>query len=95
MLKLLQRLFGNKKDKDAKELQPWVTKILAEYVKLPKISDDDLRAKSDDFRKRIQDHIKDISEEIAAKKEAGRNHRRSCGFGTHVRRSGEASEKAQ
>ncbi|HEX2899120.1 MAG TPA: preprotein translocase subunit SecA [Bacteroidia bacterium] len=68
MLKLLQKLFGNKKDKDAKELQPYVTKILAEYVKLRNISDDELRNRSDVFRQRIQNHIKDISAEIAAKK---------------------------
>jgi preprotein translocase subunit SecA len=68
MLKLLQKLFGNKKEKDVKELQPYVTKVLAEYVKLRNISDDDLRARSDDFRQRIKNHIKDVTAEIAAKK---------------------------
>ncbi len=68
MLKLLQKLFGNKHDKDAKELRPYVTKILAEYVKLRNISDDELRARSDVFRQRIQNHIKEVSAEIAAKK---------------------------
>ena len=68
MLKLLQRLFGNKKEKDIKELQPYVGKILAEYNKLQKISDDDLRGRSDTFRDRIQKHIKTISDEMAAKK---------------------------
>ncbi|MBK9450598.1 MAG: preprotein translocase subunit SecA [Bacteroidetes bacterium] len=68
MLKLLQKLFGNKQDKDAKELRPYVTKILAEYVKLRNISDDELRGRSDIFRQRIQNHIKEVSAEIAAKK---------------------------
>ncbi len=69
MLKqLLQKIFGNKKEKDIKELQPYVTKILAEYAKLRNISDDDLRGRSDVFRDRIQKHIKAISDEIAAKK---------------------------
>ncbi|MFN8393240.1 MAG: preprotein translocase subunit SecA [Bacteroidia bacterium] len=68
MLKLLQKLFGNKQDKDVKELQPYVTKITAEYAKLRNLSDDELRARSDNFRQRIQAHIKDITAEIAAKK---------------------------
>ncbi len=68
MLKLLQRLFGNKKEKDIKELQPYVTKVLAEYGKLRNISDDNLRDRSDVFRERIQKHISAISAEMAAKK---------------------------
>lgn len=68
MLKLLQKLFGNKKEKDIKELQPYVTKILAEYGKLRNISDDELRARSDVFRERIQTQIKGIAAEIVAKK---------------------------
>jgi preprotein translocase subunit SecA len=68
MLKLLQKLFGNKKEKDIKELQPYVGKINAEFVKLQTISDDELRAKSDKFRARIHEHIKALSAEIVAKK---------------------------
>lgn len=68
MLKLIQKLFGNKKEKDIKELQPWVAKINAEYAKLRNISDDELRGLSDKFRARIQEHIKSISEEMVAKR---------------------------
>ena len=49
-------------------MQPYVTKILTEYGKLRNISDDDLRARSDVFRQRIQNHIKAIQGEIGAKK---------------------------
>ena len=68
MLKLISKLFGNKKAKDLKELKPYVGLINAEYAKLTNISDDELRARTDTFRKRIQAYIKDINAEIEAKK---------------------------
>jgi preprotein translocase subunit SecA len=68
MLKLLAKLFGDKKEKDIKELRPYVDKINAEYVKLPNISDDELRAKTQVLRERIREHLKDIVAEIAAKR---------------------------
>jgi preprotein translocase subunit SecA len=68
MLKLISKLFGDKKEKDAKELRPYVTKINAEFAKLKDISDDELRAKSDEFRKRIKDYVQDMNDQIAAKK---------------------------
>lgn len=68
MLKLLAKLFGDKKEKDIKELRPYVDKINAEYTKLPQLSDDALRAKTLVLRERIQEHLKDIVAEIAAKR---------------------------
>ncbi|MEM6273394.1 MAG: preprotein translocase subunit SecA [Bacteroidota bacterium] len=67
MLKLISKLFGDKKEKDIKELRPYVGKVNAEYAKLNNISDDELRAKSDEFRQRIQDYVKDLNDQIKAK----------------------------
>lgn len=69
MLKLIAKLFGNKKEADIKELRPYVGKINAEFEKLPSLTDDQLREKSTEFRKRIQEYIADISSEMQAKKD--------------------------
>jgi preprotein translocase subunit SecA len=68
MLKLLAKLFGDKKEKDIRELRPYVDKINAEYVKLPNIPDEELRAKTQALRTRIKEHLQDIVAEIAAKR---------------------------
>jgi len=63
------QLFGSKTDKDVKGLQPWVEKINAVYVTLDKLSNDELRAKTDEFRDRIQDHLSEIDSEIESLKD--------------------------
>lgn len=68
MLKLIAKLFGDKKAKDLKTLNPYVGKINAEYVKLSNISDDELREKTNALRKQIQDYVADIAAEIDSKK---------------------------
>jgi preprotein translocase subunit SecA len=40
----IQKFFGSKSERDIKEVQPYVTKILEEYDKLQYISNDELRA---------------------------------------------------
>ncbi len=68
MLKYIAKLFGDKQGRDLKELQPYVVKINAEYDKLRVVSDDELRGKSVELRKRIQDYVADITAEIESKK---------------------------
>lgn len=68
MLKLIGKLFGNKKDRDIKELRPYAATVNAEWVKLKNLSDDEIRAKSASIRARIKEHINDISAQIDAKK---------------------------
>ena len=53
--KNVSKLFGTKSDRDLKEIQPLVDKILVEFPKLATISNDQLRAKTIDFKKRIVD----------------------------------------
>lgn len=66
---LAGKLFGSKADRDIKEVMPLVEKIKVEFPKLASLSNDQLRAKSDDFRKRIQDFLKTENDEIAAIRE--------------------------
>ena len=62
---LLSKIFGKKSDKDVALINPIVEEILAEYAKLNSISNDQLRAKTAEFRQAIQDHISPEVTEIA------------------------------
>ena len=56
MKNLIQSIFGSKKDRDVKQLWPYVSAINEEYDKITSLSDDDLRAASQDIRQRTE-HI--------------------------------------
>ena len=66
---LAGKIFGSKADRDIKEVMPLVEKIKIEFPKLASLSHDQLRAKSDDFRKRILDFLKTENDEIASIRE--------------------------
>jgi preprotein translocase subunit SecA len=62
--KVLKSFLGSKSDRDLKELLPYVEKINTEFAKLSGLSNDELRAKTDTFRTRIQTHITDVEQEL-------------------------------
>ncbi len=49
------KLFGNKQTRDIKEIQPWVEKIKSTYPKYEKLSNDGLRAATQEIRKKVRD----------------------------------------
>ena len=51
----LSKVFGNKSTRDMKEIQPWVEKVKAAYPDIAKLSNDDLRAKTQELKKYIYD----------------------------------------
>ncbi len=61
---LVKSIFGNKSDRDYKEMQPVVQQINVEYEKLKSLSHDQLRAKTAEFKARIAEHLNDIDAEI-------------------------------
>ncbi len=63
MLQVLRKLFGSKHEKDVRALLPTVEEINAHYESLHDLSDDELRAKTDEFRGRIQEAIKDVEQQ--------------------------------
>ena len=73
LLNIISKLFGNKYDKDVKEITPIITQINAEYSKLSTLSNDALRAKTSDFKKEIADFIASDKENIAALKKQANN----------------------
>ncbi len=58
-------MFGTKHDKDVKLLRPIVDEINAEFEKLSGLSDEELRAKTDEFKQFIIDQIASLTQEEA------------------------------
>ena len=48
------KLFGNKATRDMKEIKPWVDKVKAIYPEISKLSNDELRARTEDLKKYIK-----------------------------------------
>ncbi|MFW0715666.1 preprotein translocase subunit SecA [Pedobacter sp. N23S346] len=68
MLGFLAKVFGSKSDRDIKAIQPLVVKINEEYAKLSSISNDELRAKTIEFKGRISAFLTEIDGKISALK---------------------------
>jgi preprotein translocase subunit SecA len=63
---LLGKIFGTKNEREVKRLMPRVTAINALEPDIRKLSDDQLRAKTEEFRRRIQDRLARIADEPEA-----------------------------
>ena len=48
------KLFGNKATRDMKEIKPWVDKVKAVYPEISKLSNDELRARTEELKKYIK-----------------------------------------
>jgi preprotein translocase subunit SecA len=66
MLQALKKIFGSKHERDVKALLPMVEEINGHFEEYQKLSDDELRAKTVEFRERISEAIKETEERIAA-----------------------------
>ncbi|MCU0450712.1 MAG: preprotein translocase subunit SecA [Bernardetiaceae bacterium] len=66
LTKGLAKVFGTKSQRDLKHIEPLVKQINAEYAKLRSLSDDQLRAKTADFKAFIAQQLKDLDDQIAA-----------------------------
>ncbi len=64
MLTFLKKFFGTKSEKDIKLIQPQVDQILEIYPTLAKLTNDELRAKVDALKQKIQDAIKPEQQQI-------------------------------
>jgi preprotein translocase subunit SecA len=68
MLGVLKKMFPSKHEKDVRALRPLVEEINALYEEYGKLSDEELRAKTVEFRSRIQEALKETEETLAAKR---------------------------
>ena len=61
----ISKLFGNKASRDMREIQPWVNKVKAEYPRISKLSNDELRAASAALKEKIQGSAAELRARIA------------------------------
>ena len=64
--KVIAKVFGTKNDREIKRLMPRVQVINAFEPEMQKLSDEQLRPKTEEFRKRIQERIARIPDEPEA-----------------------------
>src|SRR5208283_1512317 len=69
MLSFLSKIFPSKSDKDIKRILPIVEEINGYSEHLQQLSDDELKGKTQEFRKRIAEATLEIEQEIASAKE--------------------------
>ncbi|MEG2574361.1 MAG: preprotein translocase subunit SecA, partial [Bacteroides sp.] len=67
---ILSSIFGNKSTRDMKEFQPWVEKIKAAYPDIAKLSNDELRRKTEELKKFIFDSAAEERAKIAELKDS-------------------------
>ena len=69
MLNIVKKLFGGKHEKNLKLLWPVVEEINQEYEKLKQLSDDELRAKTQEFKDKINEFTAETKKQIDELKE--------------------------
>ncbi|MBM4168405.1 MAG: preprotein translocase subunit SecA [Ignavibacteria bacterium] len=70
MLQFLKRIFGSKHERDVRQLEPTVELINQYYAQLSTLSAEELRAKTDEFRERINAQTADLTGEIRSLKQS-------------------------
>ncbi len=66
MANFLSKLFGTKADRDLKEVQPLLNATLKVYPEIQKLSNDELRAKTLEFKERIRKAVETEEDELAS-----------------------------
>ena len=65
MANFLAKLFGTKYDRDLKQLTPIKDRVLVAYAEVQRLSNDELRAKTVEFREVIREAVKEDEDRIA------------------------------
>ena len=63
--KFLVKIFGDKKSRDLKAYRPLVEMVIKVYPEIQSLSNDELRARTQEVRKRIQDTAVELKQQIA------------------------------
>ncbi len=66
---VLTKFFGNKSEKDLKEVTPTLEKIKEEYENIVPLSNDDLRLKTKEVKREIENYIKEETDKIKTLKD--------------------------
>ncbi len=68
MIGLIQKIFGgSKSEKDVKKIWPAIEKINNQFASYASLTNDQLRQKTQEFRNRIKEYLKEIDGEIISK----------------------------
>ncbi|MFA5195079.1 MAG: preprotein translocase subunit SecA, partial [Bacteroidales bacterium] len=73
MPSFLKQLLGSKSDRDIKAIKPVIQNIHIAYEAISQLSNDGLRAKTQEFRERIKEYLKEDEEEITRLKDQAEN----------------------
>ncbi len=74
MLKFLSKILGgNKSERDVAQILPTVEKINQFYQQYQSLTNDELRNKTVEFKKRIKEYLKEVDDEIASKQSQADN----------------------
>jgi preprotein translocase subunit SecA len=71
--KAVSSIFGNKSDRDIKDIKPLVEQINTEYAKLQSLTHDQLRNKTREFQQKVEEYLKEINAEINELKDKAEN----------------------
>src|SRR6185295_2622620 len=62
--KVVGKLFGSKAESDLKEINPFISEIKELYPQVEKLSNDELRNKTFEFRNKINEHLRETEDEL-------------------------------
>jgi preprotein translocase subunit SecA len=65
MLQALKKLFGSKHERDIRVVRPLVEEINGHFEGLKTLTDDELRAKTGEFRARLREELKETTDQLA------------------------------
>ena len=65
MANFLSKLFGTKSDRDLKEVKPFLDATLKIYPEIQKLDNDQLRAKTIEFKERIRKEVEAEENELS------------------------------
>ena len=69
LVDIIKKVFGTKSDRDMKQVKPILDKVLAAYESVDKLSNDELRAKTEELKKKLRDGEAPFEKRIAEIKE--------------------------
>ena len=69
LVDIIKKVFGTKSERDMKQVRPILDKVLAAYESIDKLSNDELRAKTEELKKKLRDGEAPFEKRIAEIKE--------------------------
>ena len=69
LVDIIKKVFGTKSDRDMKQVKPILDKVIAAYESIDKLSNDELRAKTEELKKKLRDGEAPFEKRIAEIKE--------------------------